>query len=616
MTREKKTHKKVIHETTTTIINNQGKEEKKIEKKVTEETVTVIERPISDSSKPRASQKISIKEKILNRPLHRNAGQEISATDSDHDNSINLEDFEDENEPIVKEKVVNFHAVAQPFQQELNKNFHSNGLHQQKQRFMGIQRSRPYQNPSSLVGGMLNKIEEVVNESDDNDSNEKDKEYTPNKRHKRQKRSSRWIQAIGSNGKIKLKEDRKDLDSSESNKIEEEENFESLRSSESDPKTIEINFREVIKNPLLSQRSSGNVSLTPNIRDKKLYAKTPATMNKSESKKIEPTPVTINVTINPENPLNTGKFKLQKTIGVPVFQSKVDFEAVSSRIRELKNTTEKLKQEARKFSSRSNSKSVTPKRSLKNSEFEGRYNLNSLKISLKSSKAHTPKPGRKRKRDLEINPHFNTYTPVRVSKESKDTISRGSIKRNSGMEEKKTMFSVSSKKYEKKNIQKTEEKSHPYIGTLPQRNMLQQPRVDSQKIKRPSHTKVASMYVKKSEVVSKIKPDETNLYHDKKRFSHKNGQVIASSPKIGYSQKELEKVESEKTEQERVSDIKSGDSMKNSVFSQNRRILKEQEKMFSKIRKMKKKSKSIKIHNRIIEENTFKVREYLISQTK
>ena len=42
--REKKTHKRTIHETTTTTIGKDGKELKKHEKTVTEETVTVIKR--------------------------------------------------------------------------------------------------------------------------------------------------------------------------------------------------------------------------------------------------------------------------------------------------------------------------------------------------------------------------------------------------------------------------------------------------------------------------------------------------------------------------------------------------------------------------------------------
>lgn len=64
--REKKTHKKIIHEKTTTTIGEDGKELKKHEKTVTEETVTVIKRsnphgllPLSESSSTSSSEQDS-----------------------------------------------------------------------------------------------------------------------------------------------------------------------------------------------------------------------------------------------------------------------------------------------------------------------------------------------------------------------------------------------------------------------------------------------------------------------------------------------------------------------------------------------------------------------------
>lgn len=59
-------------------------------------------------------------------------------------------------------------------------------------------------------------------------------------------------------------------------------------------------------------------------------------MNETGTKQIEPTPVTINVQIDIEENVDTNKFQLQKTVGVPGFKSKVDFKGISARIENLK----------------------------------------------------------------------------------------------------------------------------------------------------------------------------------------------------------------------------------------------------------------------------------------
>lgn len=153
----------------------------------------------------------------------------------------------------------------------------------------------------------------------------------------------------------------------------------------------------------------------------------------------------------------------------------------------------------------------------------------------------------------------------------------------------------------------------PYFRTRVKNYLpLQQPKTDIKQQKKPSHTKVASMYVKKSPNGDKIKPDENTLYHDKKRFSNKNGEVIASSPKIGLNDKDLLLLQTdEKLEERSSAATKNNTEIRNSVFSQDRRVLKEQENLYTKIKKVKRKNKSIKIHNRILEENTFKMREFM-----
>lgn len=653
----------MIHETTTTTINIQGKEEKKIETKVTEETVTVIERPLEVKSGK--THKISIKEKMIEEPIKRSAGEEMSATSSD------IENPEEESE---KEKSFTQNK-ARVLEYNIPQNPYTNPAPLQNitphQPMFNIPRARVYQRPQSLISTMLNKIVEEVNESDECGSSQEKIMKTPNRRSKRQKRSSKWIKAIGSNGKVRLEEDVRrpgievqQLDSSRWGKDLEEEPEETPKSVGSDHKTIEIKFNEVSssrRNPLLSNRYDDNSEDFTDKSDNmdnleivrrtpignpliKPASRTPTTMNKTmtESKQIEPTPVTINVELNPANGVKTGKFEVQKTIGVPSFQSKVNFKNISARIEKIKKTSKKIKEDIENIRSRSNSNSITPSMNRGDSlKSEIGLRISNYRSSHKKS---TPFPSQIKRKLIEIDSDINPRTPRYTEDLERELSSKGSILRNSGRKPKKIVFS-SAKKSNRSSSRKGNEMAlsspvHPKLKEVMQpylkarlntANGRKEPAKPSKRrAKRSSHIKMSSMYEKKTELGYLIKPDDQFLCHEIKRFSNKaGGEVIASSPKLGTSQGDITKHQEEELNQridrdghfknvpdERPSVSRKNAEMRGSVFSQDRRVIKEQKMMLKKIKGTKRKNKSIKIQSRIVEDNTHNVRKLMTKEMR
>jgi hypothetical protein len=202
--------KKVIHETTTTTIDKNGKEAKTVEKKVTEEVVTVIERPVEN-------EKMMMEKKVI-----RTAGDEISATSEDDDEAQNIFDHSYEkqlskieenlkkNEDKIKEaeKDNSFDFKEWDGQEKKENAFNEPRVLVAERRQIEELKNPNFPVKKYILGAsQLNKIEECDEEFDSQDNSydskskgitsQREKQQTPS-HLRRQTRSSRWVHAIGS----------------------------------------------------------------------------------------------------------------------------------------------------------------------------------------------------------------------------------------------------------------------------------------------------------------------------------------------------------------------------------------------------------------------------------
>jgi hypothetical protein len=179
--KEKKTHKRIIHETLTTTIDKDGREKRESKKEITE--VTVIERPFESTRKEdQVEDKLDFDELFLRKS---ECGSALTKIEEDSMESINFS--EEYPTPRMKEQDNSDNEV------------------QLENELVGLDE----QSPELMV---LNKIEECDEEEEDN-SNLAEEEKTPQvKRAKRETRSSRWAMAIGgfSNSKEEANREKKE----------------------------------------------------------------------------------------------------------------------------------------------------------------------------------------------------------------------------------------------------------------------------------------------------------------------------------------------------------------------------------------------------------------------